>query len=126
MQLPDEGQPVPAQQVPGSFRLAGEHGVELGGCIDALLRHMQKSPMPAGSTRRRRSMRSRIRCILGTQAKHPERASVVDAISESLQLRKKRPGRDAGAVGHAQHRAEERAAHAVEGCAPQLRLRLGW
>jgi hypothetical protein len=47
MQLPVVGQPEPAQQVPGSFRAAGEHGVALGGSIDALPRHMQKSPISA-------------------------------------------------------------------------------
>lgn len=47
MQLPVAGQPEPAQHVPGSFKAAGEHAVALGGCIEALPKHMQKSPMPA-------------------------------------------------------------------------------
>lgn len=47
MQLPVAGHPDPAQQVPGSFRAAGEHGVALGGSIDAVPRHMQKSPIPS-------------------------------------------------------------------------------
>lgn len=46
MQLPVAGQPEPAQQVPGSFRADGEHGVAFGGSIDELPKHMQKSPMP--------------------------------------------------------------------------------